>query len=332
MSSQTSVLRELGTSYAGKEPHEYTADIIRFLVRLAGNEFGFENCLTTRPFTSRTYVGECPGLMLPGRGDAIGADRVRSDLADALSLLREAGWRDDHVRLPAALSGSGGLALSGSGDRRAVIAGPLRADDRWCPVADRMLSGAAWRYVVAERLIGDDVLCFDPLYGGYTCVPARQLAADGVDAVRVTAPRVPPDAVTMARRCHAAGVAARTRPASAAAGAAAGAGRDAAGLLRCAEMAGLLSAGSPARRLFLSLQNQALQAFRWSCLLGYLDTGDIDALALADVLRDFVVTCRGALTATALRDAGQLERCLRQLAAWAQAADELSARLIEDAS
>lgn len=320
MNSQSSVLRELGTGYAGKEPHEYTADIIRFLVRLAGDEFGFENCLTTRPFTSRTYVGERLGSMLPGRGDALGTDRARVDIADALGLLREAGWRADAVPWP--------LAPSGADDRHAVIAGPLQADDRLCPVDDRLLFGVAWRYVVVERLLGDDAICFDPLYGGYTCVPARRLAADGVAAVRVTAPRGRPDAVAVARRCHAAGVTARTRPVPPAAGA----DRDAAGLLRCAEMAGRLSAGSPARRLCLSLRNQALQAFRWSCLLGYLDTGDIDALELADVLREFVVTCRAAITATAVRDAGRLERCLRQLAAWAQAADELSARLFEDAS
>jgi hypothetical protein len=191
-----------------------------------------------------------------------------------------------------------------------------------------MLFGEAWRYVVVERLLGEDAICFDPLYGGYTCVPARQLASDGAAAVRVTAPREWPDAVMVARRCHAAGLAARIRPVSAAAGA----GRDAAGLLRSAEMTGRLSTGSPARRLLLSLQNQALQAFRWSCLLGYLGTGDIDVLALADVLREFVVTCRVAITATAVRDATRLERCLRQLAARAQAADELSARLTEDAS
>lgn len=314
MNSQSSVLRELGTGYAGKEPYEDAADIIRFLVRLTGDELGFENCLTTRPFTSRTFISERLGSMLPGSGCALGADRARADLADGLGLLHEAGWRADPVCLPSGLPEPGG--------RHAVIAGPLRADDRWCPVADRMLSGAAWRYVVVERLLGEDAICFDPLYGGHTCIPARQLASDGAAAILVTAPGRWPDTVAMARRCHTAGIAARA--------AAAGSDRDAAGLLRCAEMADRLSAGSPARRLFLSLQNQALQAFRWSCLLGYLATSDIDTLALADVLREFVVTCRGALAATAARDAGWIERCLRQLAAWARAADELSARLAED--
>jgi hypothetical protein len=316
MKPRSSVLRELGTSYVGKEPHEYIVDIIRLLVRLAGDEFLFEGCLTTRPFTSRTYVRERPGSMLPGRGNAVGADRVRTDLADALAVLGQVGWHYEPVGLSP--------GLFDADDRQALVVGPLRAEDRWCPIPDRLLCAEAWRYVTMERWLDTGAICFDPLFGGYTCISAEQLTSDGVVAIQVTAPRRWPDVMAAAERCHLAGVASRARSAST--------DRDSAGLAKCADAAGELATGSSARRLRSSLQNQALQALRWSCLLGHLRTGDINVLALADVLREFLVTCRAAHNATAIHDADQLKCLLGRLAAWAEATDELSARLVGETS
>jgi hypothetical protein len=308
-------LREIGTGYVGKEPAEYVVDVARMLVRLTGRELLFEGCLTSRPFTCRTFIKERPGAMAPGRGDATGADRVRLDLADALGILRASGW--DCAALP---------FLPGSidpGHGQAVVAGPLRVEGRWCPVPDRLLSGEAWRYVVVERWSGPDAICLDPLFGGYTSISARQLGSDGADIILVTAPRKPPDASAIAGRCHRAGVTARAQASSETPG------RDAAGLVTCADLASEMSARSAAHRLRLSLQNLALQALRWSCLLGHLESRDISMLTLADVLRESFVACRGAHHAVMVRDTGQLERLLRRLALSAEVIDELSARIAE---
>jgi hypothetical protein len=303
-------LREIGTGYHGKEPGEYIVDTVRALVRLGtGDELGWESCLTTRPFTGRTFLPHRLGSAVFGRGEATGAERSRLDLADALAVLAEFSWRSEPVDAP----GCGDPA-----DGQVVVAGPLPAEDRWCPVADRLLHGEAWRHVVVLHRSGKEVLCLDPLAGGLTAFPAAEIAA--VPAVRVLAPPVPPDLAALAGYCLRAGTAART----AAVGAA---GRDTAGHTACADAAHRITAGGAAQRLRLSLQAQAVHALRWACLLGALPQRGDDELALADVLRDVLLGCRAAHEAATTGDAELLANRLLALASSARAIDELCARL-----
>jgi len=305
-------LREIGTGYLGKEPHEYVVDVLRCVVRLGGPELGFEGCLTSRPFTSRTFVADRLGAMLPGRSDAAGAERVRCDLADGLSMLDRFGYRHTVGVFP--------VRPTDLRPGRAVVIGPVRVDDRWCPASDRMMSGAAWRHLVVEQLAGHGLICFDVVFGGYAGPPQPQLVADGIEITLVDAPPRPLDAAAVARRCLRVGTAWRASEADTG-------DRNGAGLTRCAESATALLAGGSARRLRLALQGHALQAWRWSALLGHAGAPDTDSLALADLLRDSVLACRAAHKAVTVQDVTALEDQLRQLATLAEAITELSARL-----
>jgi hypothetical protein len=310
-------LREIGTGYLGKEPHEYVVDVLRCVVRLGGPELGFEGCLTSRPFTSRTFVENRLGAMLPGRSDAAGAERIRCDLADGLAMLDGFGYRHTVDALqprPADL-----------GPGRAVVIGPVRVDDRWCPAADRIMSDGAWRHLIVERFAENGLICFDVLSGGYTVLSRAQLIAEGAEVTLVDAPKRPPAAVAVALRCLHVGAAWRTDEADTG-------DRNGVGLIRCAESATALLTGGSARRLRLALQGHALQAWRWSALMGHAGTQDMDSLALADVLRGSVLACRSAHQAVTIQDAARLEDQLRQLAALAEAITDLSARLASQES
>lgn len=278
---------------------------------MTGAEWGFEGCLTSRPFTSRTFVADRLGAMLPGRSDATAAERVRRDLADGLSILKAFGFCHE-TRLPPVRSGDFHAG-------RAILIGPVRVDDRWCPPTDHVVSGAAWRYLLVEHLARHGLICFDVVFGGYTGIPQSQLDLSGTELVFVDPPPQSPDAVAVAQQCLCSGSRWRADEADCS-------DRNGAGLIRCAEMAPALLVGGSARRLRLSLQTYALQTWRWSCLLGYARAADMDSLALADILDDSTHACRRAHKAVRERNDMELRKQLRQLATLADAITDLSAR------
>lgn len=315
MNASAPGLRRIGTSYVGKEPHEHVTDVLRALTCTTGAEIGFEPCLTSRPFTARTWRPERLGAMTPGRDDAEGSRRAALDLHDALDALCAFGYRVAAVPPGARPPGSdaGGM----------LIAGPLEVEDRWCPPEDRVAFGGAWRYVVVEAWLGDEALAVDPISGGCTTFPASLLIEDPSRLLAVERPPRPPDAGAIADRCLGRGAAWR----AAAARGPDRALRDGAGLRACAEAACELIAPGAAHRLRGALANQALQAFRWAGMLGSVTQPDIDVFALADVLAATASTCRDAASALLARDAGTLERHLRTLADAGDAVTELAERL-----
>jgi hypothetical protein len=278
---------------------------------MTGPEWGFEGCLTSRPFTSRTFVADRLGAILPGRSDAAAAERVRRDLADGLSTLKAFGFCHE-TRLPPVRSGDFQAG-------RVILIGPVRVDDRWCPSADHLVSGAAWRYLLVEHLARHGLICFDVVFGGYTGIPQSQLSLSGAEVVFVDPPPQSPDTVAVAQQCLYSGAVWRADEADCF-------DRNGAGLMRCAEMASALLVGGSARRLRLSLQTYALQTWRWSCLLGHARAADMDSLALADMLSDSTHVCRRAYKAVRERNDMELKKQLRQLATHADAITELSAR------
>jgi hypothetical protein len=312
MAEYVTGLREIGAGYLGKEPHEYVTDVLRGIIRLSGQELGFEGCLTSRPFTSRTYVEERPGAMLPGRSHAAGAERARCDLADGLAVLAGFGYR--HV------SGGPAVLPADVGPGRTALIGPVRVDDRWCPTADRIITGAAWRYLVVEKLAGHGLICFDVLSGGYIGPPRPRLAIDDAEVTLVEAPAHPPDVTAVAQGCLSAGLAWRATESDIT-------DRNGAGLSRCLESPARLLAGGSGHRLGLALQGYALQAWRWSALLGWAEASGMNSLALADALHDSVLECRAAHKAVMGGNAAVLEERLRRLAALADAITDLSLRM-----
>lgn len=329
MADGLSGTREIGTGYVGKEPGEYLVDVVRLLVRAGSRsctrvvcsapavELGFEACLTTRPFTLRIGRGERTGALLPGRGDARGADRVRLDLADALAVLHDAGarYRIDNL---------GSAVISPHGSASTVLVGPVRVDDRWCPIADRLVTGEAWTYLVAYAKQDEYLVCFDPVAGGFTAVPSTQLAAYG-SALIVEPPAHPLDRGAIGRRCLHAGLRARVE----AARAPDRAERDGAGWAVLAKDAEQLVSGEAARRLRVSLAAHALGSLRWAGLLGAVGGADVGTLALADLLRDTTLGCQAAHQSILDRDEAVLGDRLRYLASTADAITELCSRALD---
>jgi hypothetical protein len=282
MAARSFGLREIGTGYFGKEPSEHIADTLRSLVLLNGAELGFEVCLTSRPFTAQTFVAGSPGAMFPGRANVTGENRAQLDLLDAFRLLSEFGFRFAATEL------SDGLAAID--DRRMLIAGPLRLDDRWCSFADRISFGEVWRYVSVRSADGHDALiCFDPVFGGYTRLRRAEVSAKCVIA---EGPPEAVDRVAVAKRCLRVGFAFRAEDSSP--------GRDAEGMLQCRNIAKDLIVGGASHRLKFSLRRQGIYAMRWAGLLGEVGAVGMDCLALADLLRGIQLICRRAHKAVRL--------------------------------
>ena len=304
----TSLLRVIATGYQGKEPFEYTTDVLRLIVRTTGAEYGFESCLTSRPFTARTLVAGPPGVIVPGRGRLLGADRAARDMADGLASLAGAGFRvtefDPAVHRPE------------PDDLRPVVVGPLPTAARWTPPADRLVAGGAWRHVVVDAWEADDAICLDPVLGGYTSLPLRDLAGPGVTARVVEPPPAPVDVTALARRCLAQGAGWRTEESDGS--------RDGRGLTAlAADVRGIVSGGAP-RRMRLSLANYALHAMRSGALLGACGPPSTGLLALADLLHDVVTDCGAAQRA--LTDNDGVAAAMRRLADTAAAVDDLYRR------
>lgn len=301
-------LRVIGTGYHGKEPLEQTADVLRAVNRLRGEELGYEACLTSRPFTARTLVAERLGAVLPGRGNLPGADRAQLDLADGLAALGTAGFSVERLppgRLPATTAG------------RVLIVGPLRVPARWLPGVDQLVLGELWRHLVVEEVAGQDAICLDPVYGGYTSIPLEHLSTESllVEAGSGGVDGLPRACLLAGAEWRRAGLAAEDR--------------DAPGLLLLAQRSTELLLGSCARRLRLSLANQALQALRWGSLLGWCGPLSTTELALADVFQDTGAESRSAHRAILDKDPTALAASLRTLARLAEATTELSGRLLD---
>lgn len=311
-------LRQIGTTYAGKEPQEHVADVLRMVMRAGGGELGFEVCLTSRPFTSRTDGGSRPGLFGPGRDDATGAAAAARDLGDALRLLERHGFSVEQTPIPA--------WSENPEPGQILLAGPLAAPDRWCPPQERILTGEAWRYLALQGRRGERMICVDPLFGGPTALPVETLSASGVEVLRIEPPPKPFDPVAIAADCLRRGV--RWRQEARLGGEAAL--RDGPGLRRCTERSTKLLHGAAAQRLRLSLAIQALLSFRWGGMLGWLRTLDTDALVLADALSETVVEARRATTALLAGDAAELAARLHAMSSLADGVTELSARLTEE--
>lgn len=312
MTSRFAVMREIGTGYLGKEPHEYNGDILRALTGLAGGELGFETCLTSRPFTSRTFVPERLGTMEPGREALAGAPRAALDLTDGLDLLQACGY--------GVQTACGTDAPSVDLNAR-LLWGPVAVAPRWCPPEDGLAFGAAWRYILVEAWGQHDVVGMDPVFGGETSVARSESVDAGLLVVK--APSLPIDRSALAFACLRRGVAWRV-----ATNAADEAGiRDAAGLRAAAAAASSLVLAMPAERLRLALWNQGLHALRWGGMLGELVVLDTDTLALADVLTQTGRACERAERALRERDATCLRRRLEEMADLAGAITELSGRI-----
>jgi hypothetical protein len=303
-------LRVIGTGYLGKEPFEHTADVLCGVLRASGVEIGFGSCLTSRPFTARTFVAERPGAMLPGRHAANARDRAAGDLVDGLAALASVGF-GTAVACPADVLGRpAGCPV--------LVVGPLRVPDRWAPAADRLVQDEVWRHLIVDGLAGDRVICLDPIAGGYTALARADLDGPGVTAHVVTAPQAPVDVAALARHCFSRGAAWRAGSS--------GDDLDERGLATAVAQIGLLTSGGAPRRARLSLAAYGLHALRAGALLGACGPLRIGQLALADLLTEVVTQCRAAQAALRAPDADALASVLRRLAGTVEAASELYRR------
>jgi hypothetical protein len=298
MTSPTA-LRLIGTGYEGKEPLEHTADVLR---AATGARLGFEACLTSRPFTARTYVAGRPGAVLAGRPVPEEASRADIDLVDGLDALTAAGFVVDVVDAEA-------RPRPGS----VLLVGPLPTPGRWVPPAELLVAGALVRHVVVDQVQDGTATCLDPAFGGYTAVELYRLA--GLRWWRVQAPAAPVDTLALARHCLRAGMRWRVG--------AAGPDHDEAGL---ALLADGIRGGTTALRLRVSLAAHALHALRWSALLGHCGPLTTGELALADLLGEVVEHCRVAQHALTTHDPDTAAATVRDLARTATAITELCHR------
>lgn len=303
--------RVVGTGYEGKEPFRYTTDVLHEITRRTGDDLGFEAALTSRVFTVRAGSAELAGVILPGRGDATGAQRAATDLDDGLAALARAGYR---ATRQASVSAApvGGVA--------AVVAGPLPVPSRWASTADRLVLGEVWRHVVVEEWIDDrHALCFDPTVGGYTAIPRADLDRPEVDAYAVAEPDTPTDPTVLARHCLAEG--ARWRASGT------NDDRDEHGLRRLAARArDLVAASGGRRRLRMSLAAYAIDTMRATALLGFCGPLRIGQIALAEVLADVSGAATDAQNAIQDGNTDRLHEALLRLAKAGAAATELYRR------
>jgi hypothetical protein len=304
-------LRVIGTGYLGKEPFEHTVDVLCGVLRATGVEIGFSSCLTSRPFTARTFVAERPGAMMPGRHTATGRDRAIGDLVDGLDTLAAVGFKTT-VACPTDV-----LDLPADGPV-VVVVGPLRVPGRWAPAADRLIQGEVWRHVILDGLVGDQVVGLDPTAGGYTALSRAELDGPSVTAHVVTAPQTPLDVAALARHCFARGAVWRA--------ASSGADLDERGLATAVTQVDLLTSGGAPRRARLSFAAYGLHALRAGALLGACGPLHTGQLALADLLAELVTRCREAQAALRAPDADTLASVLSRMAVTVEAASELYRR------
>lgn len=307
-------LRIIGTGYEGKEPLEYTADVLRAVSRLGGSEFGFETCMTSRPFTAWTFVAAQPGVIRPGRTQAVGAERANLDMVDGLRAIASAGFT-----VMSLVPGT-----PPPGNEVLVIAGPLLVPHRWAPGVDQMVLGEVWRHVIVDQRLGGSLVCLDPVFGGFTALPSTVLEPGMVRQWLVHPPPDPASAAILARHCLRVGASWRAE-------ASGDHDRDGPGLAKLEERVRHAAprVGTAANRLRLSLAGHALHATRWGGLLGWCAPLTMNELALADLLYDTVLWCRTAEHALASRDLSALCDALRNLAELADAVTELCQRADE---
>lgn len=308
-------IRDIGTSYAGKEPTEHTSDVLRAVAATGGYDIGFVACLTSRPFTVRTHVAGRSGAFSPGREHVDAEARARLDLADALEMFVASGFAVDRTQV-------GEMQEEASG-RCITLLGPALFSDRWCPPEDRLFGGRPYRYLVAAGSEPEWVHVIDPVAGGQ--VALRRTECCDLESVRVVAPTEPVDLDALATACLARGatwrVAARADDQ--------GASRDGPGLRALASDSLSLAAGLPAVRLRLSVWNYGLHALQWGRMLGAIDRLTTDHLALADALTTTRHLCAQVDEAARRADAGALERTLVLMADVADGVTELAARAVE---
>jgi hypothetical protein len=312
MTQQRPARHDIGTAYVGKEPNEYAADALRYLVSMSGAEVGFEACLTSRPFTAQTHVQGQIGAMAPGRLALAGRARAAQDLADGIETLRTCGYTFARGDV------AGGRVTS---DGTAVLLGPLRVLARWCPHEDRLGFGGAWRYILVREWGASDVVGTDPVFGGETCVGLEECG--DVDVILAEPPTNTPDVSALARTCLSRGTSWRTDAASDHDKV----HRDGAGLRASAEVASRLTSGLAAERTRLALWNYGLHATRWGGMLGALPALDTDTLALADALTAVTRQCEAAECVVRGKQADALGPILETLADLADAVTELSSRI-----
>lgn len=273
-------LQEIGTSYVGKEGFETVADILRTVTRrLTGAEWGFESCLTTRPFSILTYDPSRPGRF----GFGVSKD-VQGSFGEAIDLMRELGFAivpADLSRLPAGTLPSSSV----------TVLGPVEVAARWVPPEARVLDGKAQRYLVVEEKTDDGLLrCFDPLFGGFIEMNLRDIsrvATEPPECVEIHLRRRLSSARAVAQVCWQRGRDARI--------AASDSSRDGEGIRQLIQQGQGLLSGSARLRLSLSLQEFQRVRYHYSSLLGYAGVQNSRTFKIADLLYAQIVDTREAL-------------------------------------
>lgn len=279
----TTSLREIGTSYVGKEPLEHVVDVLRAVTTRSGWPLGFEACLTSRPFTIGRPTGDLLGAFAFGRADGDAAD-----LEDGLDVLAAQGW-----------------TVQAGADGDIVVLGPVGVPDRLVPIALRLVVPHLARYLVVDEVVGDELVCLDPVFGGLVAVPA-----DGHAAVAVSAP-ASVDPAAVAAECLRRGSATRLALAGQA-------DRDEAFLRDLAGSAAELGTGPASLRFRYALGGLQVHDLRWVSAIaawGGCRAGD---LALVDALHYQVGAAGDALAAAVADDVTGLGRALDGLADLAQ--------------
>jgi hypothetical protein len=273
--------QEIGTSYLGKEDQDALDDVLRTVLRRAGQRCGFEPCLSGRPFTAVTMHAMRPGAFTFGSGD------LTADLGRALALLGEFGWTAEEL--------SPDDVVAAPEPPVTALVGPVPVGERWALPESRLADAATGRFLLVHARARPDALrCFDPMFGGFVTLAAPELAArDGSPAPRVIVLRrggLGAKPAALARLAWERGADWRRRLA--------GPTRDAAGLRALAEHAADLSAGAGGFRLRYGLRQLALRAMQLACLLGHADEPRPTTFATADLLYACVTTCREAMAAS----------------------------------
>jgi hypothetical protein len=281
-------LREIGTSYVGKEPLEHVVDVLRVVTTRSGSPLGFEACLTSRPFTIGRPTGDQLGAFAFGRSDGVAAD-----LEDGLDVLATQGWT---------------VRVGVDGD--IVVLGPVSVPDRLVPTALRLVAPHVARYLVVDEFLGDELVCMDPVFGGLVVVPV-----DCHESVAASPPRLV-DPAAVAAECLRRGSAARLRLGGQAE-------RDAAFLWDLAGSAAELCIGPAGLRFRDALAGLQVHNLRWVSAIaawGGCRAGD---LALVDALHDQVGVAGDTLAAAVAGDVNGISRGLDRLAEFAQLVTKL---------
>ena len=280
---RATTLREIGTSYVGKEPLEHVVDVLRAVTTLSGRPLGFEACLTSRPFTIGRPIGDLLGAFAFGRADGDAAD-----LEDGLNVLAAQGWR-----------------VRSGVDGDIVVLGPVRVPDRLVPIALRLLAPHLSRYLVVDEVVGDELVCMDPVFGGLVAVPA------GGHAAVALSPPASFDPAAVAAECLRRGSATRLALAGQA-------DRDEGFLRDLAGSAADLGRGPAGLRFRDALGGLQVHDLRWVSAIAAWGSCRAGDLALVDALHDQVEVAGDALEAAVADDVTGLGRALDRLADLAQ--------------